>query len=82
MSLVWLTISKTLEKSIAMVNVWSGRHGWLKPRPILCARERRRRKRWSGCVGSHVGWGGVEGINIVLDEEGVLELEQQGSGRI
>ena len=40
MSLVWLTISKALVRSIVLVNVWSGGQGLLKPWVILCARGR------------------------------------------
>ena len=38
MSLVWLTMSKTLVRSIAMVNVQSGGQGRLKPWAISYAR--------------------------------------------
>ena len=41
MSVVWLTMSKALEKSIDMVNVLFGGLGWLKPKATLCARGRR-----------------------------------------
>ena len=40
-SLVWLTMSKALEKLIAIVNVRCGGQGWLKPWVILSARRRR-----------------------------------------
>ena len=40
MSLVWLTISKPLEMPIAMVDVRSGRQGWLKSWAILCTMGR------------------------------------------
>ena len=41
MSLVWLTMLKTLVRSIAMVDVRSGGQGRLKPSAILCARGKR-----------------------------------------
>ena len=41
MSLVWLTMSKALVRSIVMVDVWRGGQGRLKPWSILCARGRR-----------------------------------------
>ena len=41
MSLVWLAMLKALEKSITMVNVWSGAQRLLKPCAILCVRGRR-----------------------------------------
>ena len=45
MSLMRLTISKVLEKLIAMINVQCGRgtglDEWLKPQAIACARRRR-----------------------------------------
>ena len=41
MCLVWLTISKTLIRSIAMVNVRSGGQDRLEPGAIFCARGSR-----------------------------------------
>ena len=38
---IWITMSKALERSIAMVDILSGGQGLLKPWVILCARERR-----------------------------------------
>ena len=38
MSLVWLTMSKALEKSIDMVSVRCGGLGWLKPEATVCVR--------------------------------------------
>ena len=55
MSLVLLTMSKALWKSIAMVNerCWA-RSGW---NPwLFYVRDRGGRKRWSGWDGSHVEW--------------------------
>ena len=52
MRLVWLTMSKTLEKLITIVKVRCGDKGWLKPWAILCARGRRGEP-WSG---SYVEW--------------------------
>ena len=40
MSLVWLTMSKALEKSIDMVSVRCGGKGWLKPLATACVRGR------------------------------------------
>ena len=37
-SLVWLTMSEGIEKSIAMVYVWCGAKVWLKPGYIMCER--------------------------------------------
>ena len=71
MSLVWLTLSKALQKSIAMVNVHFGGEGWLKSHSILCARGRR--------DGSHVGWVKEE-VKLGPDAEGVLGLQQQVRG--
>ena len=39
MSLVWLTLSTTLEKSITMVNVRCGGNGRLKRQAFLCAEK-------------------------------------------
>ena len=40
MSLVWVTMSKAFEKSIAMVTVRCGGLGWLKPVATVCVRGR------------------------------------------
>ena len=41
MSLVWLTISKALVRSIDMVDLRSGGQGRLKPSAISCTRGRK-----------------------------------------
>ena len=41
MRLVWLTVSKSLERSITIVDVWSGGLGRLKTWTLLCARRSR-----------------------------------------
>ena len=59
MSLVCLTMSNALEKSIAMVNVRSRSKGWLNIGAIsyAAARDEGEQKCWSVCDKSHVGWG-------------------------
>ena len=60
LSLVYLTLSKALVRSIAMVDKRSGGKGSLKPWAILCARGRRadtvewlgRKRCWSDERGS------------------------------
>ena len=73
MSLVWLTMSKALEKSIAMVNVRCEVQGSLKPQAVLYARGRRMEKlEWLGRKPS-CGWVKEE-VKLVLGAEGVPEL--------
>ena len=65
MSLVWLTMSKALEKSIDMVSVRCGGLGSLKPEATVCVRGmsavvvlcRVLKPCWVGDIGRVLSWG-------------------------